>query len=156
MRHFSETIDIARPLEDVWRTIGTPERWFDGYLEIRQRSPDYPAPQTRDDHVYRTRKNEKVDARVTRSDAPRMLEEVHEGQTFSRHLRYSLSPSSAGTSVRVDDDVSFKGLGRLAAAIATRDIKHRWHTSLVRLKATVEGEPPTQAAQDHASHVTHP
>jgi hypothetical protein len=42
MRHFSETIDIARPLEDVWRAIGTPERWFDGYVETRSRAADCP------------------------------------------------------------------------------------------------------------------
>ena len=140
MRHFSETIEIARPPQDVWRAIGTPERWFDGYLEIRARSADYPAPDTRDDHVYRTRRKEEVDARVTLSQAPRMLEEDHEGKTFSRHVCYSLRPSSAGTSVRVDDDVNFKGLGKLAAVIATRDIRQRWHTSLENLKATTEGQ----------------
>jgi hypothetical protein len=56
--------------------------------------------------------------------------------------------------MRVDDDVSFKGLGKLAATIATRDIKHLWHTSLERLKATAEGEPPSRA-KDHASRVAH-
>jgi uncharacterized protein YndB with AHSA1/START domain len=155
MRHFSESIDIAKPPEEVWRAIGAPERWFDGYVETRERSADYPGPQTHDDHVYRTRKKEKVDARVTRSDAPRLLEEEHEGQTFSRHLRYGLKPSSVGTCVRVDDDVSFKGLGKLAAAVATRDIKHRWHISLERLKATAEGEPLTRPAQDDAPGVPH-
>ena len=139
MRHFSETIDIARPREDVWRAIGTPERWFDGYVETRSRSADYPGPDTRDDHVYRTRRKEPVDARVTRSEAPSVLEEDLEGKTFARHVRYSLTPSNGGTLLRVDDDVRFKGLGKLAAAIATRDINHRWHSSLGKLKATVEG-----------------
>jgi uncharacterized protein YndB with AHSA1/START domain len=139
MRHFSESIDIARPLEDVWRAIGTPERWFDGYVETRSRSADYPGPDTRDDHVYRTRRKEQVDARVTRSQAPSVLEEDLEGKTFARHVRYTLTPSNGGTSLRVDDDVRFKGLGKLAAAIATRDISHRWHSSLEKLKATVEG-----------------
>ena len=40
MPQFSESIDIARPPEDVWRAIGTPERWFEGYLETRSRSAD--------------------------------------------------------------------------------------------------------------------
>jgi uncharacterized protein YndB with AHSA1/START domain len=149
MRHFSETIDIARPPQEVWRAIGTPERWFDGYLETRSRSANYPAPNTHDDHLYRTRRNEHVDARVTRSEAPRVLEEDHEGKTFSRHVRYSLTPSMAGTSMagtllRVDDDVRFKGLGKLAAPIATREIKQRWHTSLKKLKATAEGGQSSQ------------
>jgi uncharacterized protein YndB with AHSA1/START domain len=139
MRHFSESIDIARPLDDVWRAIGTPERWFDGYVETRSRSADYPGPDTRDDHVYRTRRKEQVDARVTRSEAPSVLEEDLEGKTFARHVRYTLTPSNGGTSLRVDDDVRFKGLGKLAVAIATRDISHRWHSSLEKLKATVEG-----------------
>ncbi len=76
MPQFSDSIDIARPPEDVWRAIGTPERWFEGYLETRTRSADY---------------------------------------------------------------VSFKGLGKLAAPIASRDIKRRWESSLARLKATAEG-----------------
>jgi hypothetical protein len=139
MPQFSESIDIARPPEDVWRAIGTPERWFEGYLETRSRSADYPAPDTRDDHFYRTRRREEVDARVTRSEAPSVLEEDQEGKTFSRHVRYSLSPSPVGTSLRVEDDVSFKGLGKLAAPIASRDIKQRWETSLAKLKATAEG-----------------
>ena len=82
-----------------------------------------------------------MDARVTRSDAPTVLEEDQEGKTFSRHVRYSLSPSPTGTTLRVEDDVSFKGLGKLAAPIASRDIKKRWETSLERLRATAEGGP---------------
>jgi hypothetical protein len=76
---------------------------------------------------------------VTRSEAPSVLEEDFEGKTFARHARYSLAPSNGGTSLRMDDDVRFKGLGKLAVAIATPDINHRWHSSLEKLKATVEG-----------------
>jgi len=47
MPQFSEIIDIERPPEDVWRAIGTPERWIEGYLETRARSEDYPGPATR-------------------------------------------------------------------------------------------------------------
>jgi uncharacterized protein YndB with AHSA1/START domain len=140
MAHFSEAIDIARPPEDVWRAIGKPEGWLEGYVETRLRSPDYPGPGTRDEHLYRTRMKEEVDARVTRSEPPSLLEEDVEGKTFSRHVRYSLSPSPGGTSVRVEDDVNFKGLGKLAAPIATRDIKKRWESSLAKLKAVAEGQ----------------
>jgi uncharacterized protein YndB with AHSA1/START domain len=139
MPQFSDSIEIARPPEDVWRAIGTPERWFEGYLETRSRSADYPGPDTRDDHVYHTRTNEEVGSRVTRSEAPSVLEEDQEGKTFSRHVRYSLTPSPTGTSVQVQDDVSFKGLGKLAAPIASRDIKKRWETSLQKLRAAAEG-----------------
>ena len=96
MPHFSESIDIERPPEDVWAAIGTPERWFEGYLETRSRSADYPGPDTRDDHLYRTRVQEEVGAHVTRSEAPSVLEEDQEGKTFSRHVRYSLTPSPTG------------------------------------------------------------
>jgi hypothetical protein len=41
-------------------------------------------------------------------------------------VRYSLTPSTTGTTLRVDEDVTFKGIGKLAAPIATRDIKKRW------------------------------
>jgi uncharacterized protein YndB with AHSA1/START domain len=138
MPRFSESIDIARPSVDVWRAIGTPERWFEGYLETRSRSADYPGPGTRNDHLYRTRRKEEVNARVTRSEAPSVLEEDQDGKTFSRHVRYRLSPSATGTSLRVEDDVTFKGLGKLAAPIASRDIRKRWETSLEQLKAATE------------------
>jgi uncharacterized protein YndB with AHSA1/START domain len=140
MPQFSESIDIERPPEEVWRAISTPEHWFEGYLETRSRSAEYPGPGTRDDHLYRTRMKEEVEARVTRSEAPSVLEEDQEGKTFSRHVRYSLNPSPAGTTFRVDDQVDFKGLGKLAAPIASRDIKRRWETSLRKLKAAAEGD----------------
>jgi uncharacterized protein YndB with AHSA1/START domain len=139
MPQFSESIEIERPPEDVWRAIGAPERWFAGYVETHSRSADYPRPGTRDAHLYHTRRNEEVETRVTRSEAPSVLEEDQEGQTFSRHLRYSLSPSATGTVVQVQDDVSFKGLGKLAAPVASRDIKKRWETSLEKLKTAAEG-----------------
>jgi hypothetical protein len=82
-----------------------------------------------------------VGARVTRSEAPNVLEEDQEGKTFSRHLSYRLTPSARGTSLRVEDDVTFKGVGKLAAPIASRDIKKRWGTSLQRLKAAAQGGP---------------
>jgi uncharacterized protein YndB with AHSA1/START domain len=99
MPQFSESVDIRRPPEDVWRTISTPERWFEGYVETRSRSAEYPAPGTRDDHLFRTRMKEEVEARVTRSEAP-----------------------------------------KLAAPIASRDIRKRWETSLRHLKAAAEEE----------------
>ena len=138
MPHFSESIEIARPPEDVWRAISTPERWFEGYVETRSRSADYPGPGTHDAHVYRTRAMEEVDARVTRSEAPSVLEEDQEGKTFSRHVQFILSASPTGTSLRVEDDVTFKGLGKLAAPIASRDIRKRWETSLEQLKGATE------------------
>ena len=140
MPQFSDSIDIARPPAAVWRAISAPERWFEGYLETRERSPEYPAPGSHDDHLFRTRTKEEVVARVTHSEAPSVLEEDQEGRTFSRHVRYSLDPSNGGTLVRVEDKVDFKGLGKLAAPIASRDIRKRWETSLQHLKAAAEEE----------------
>jgi uncharacterized protein YndB with AHSA1/START domain len=138
MARFSDTVDIKRPAEEVWRVVGQPERWFEGYLETRSRSPEYPAPETRNDHLYRTRMREEVEVRVTRSEAPTLLEETQQGRTFARRLRYSLSPTADGTLLRVEDNIVFKGLGKLAAPIASRDVRNRWATSLERLKAAVE------------------
>jgi uncharacterized protein YndB with AHSA1/START domain len=138
MARFSETVEIKRPPEEVWRVLGQPERWFEGYLETRSRSPGYPAPDTRNDHLYRTRIKEEVEVRVTRAEAPTLLEETQQAKTFARRVRYSLSGAPAGTSLRVEDTVVFKGLGRLAAPIASRDVRNRWATSLETLKAAAE------------------
>jgi hypothetical protein len=69
---------------------------------------------------------------------PTVLEEHQEGLTFVRDLRYTLASSARGTALHVRDDVRFKGLARLAAPIAVRDIKKRWTSSLNALKATAE------------------
>jgi uncharacterized protein YndB with AHSA1/START domain len=138
MAQFRETIGVKRPPEEVWRVLGQPERWFEGYLETRSRSPGYPAPDARNHHLYRTRMNEEVDVRVTRCEAPTLLEETQQGKTFARRVRYSLSPARDGAFLRVEDNVVFKGLGKLAAPIASRDVRNRWAASLERLKAAVE------------------
>ena len=122
MAQFSETVDIKRPPEEVWRVLGRPERWFEG----------------RNDHFYRTRMREEVEVRVTRSEAPTLLEETQHGRTFARRVRYSLSPAPDGTLLRLEDSIVFKGLGKLAAPIASRDVRNRWATSLERLKGAVE------------------
>jgi uncharacterized protein YndB with AHSA1/START domain len=138
MAQFSESVNIRRPPEDVWRVLGQPERWFEGYLETRSRSPGYPAPDTRNDHLYRTRMKEEVEVRVTRAEPPTLLEETQQGKTFARRLRYRLSPAPDGTSLRLEDNIVFKGLGKLAAPLASRDVRKRWATSLERLKAAAE------------------
>jgi hypothetical protein len=55
MAQFSDTVDVKRPPGEVWGVLGQPERWFEGYLETRSRSAQYPAPDTRTNHLYRTR-----------------------------------------------------------------------------------------------------
>ena len=141
MPRFTDSVEIARPPEVIWRLLAMPERWFEGYRETRSRSDGYPAAGTRNDHLYRTRANEEVRVTVTRSEPPSLLEEHQEGMTFSRDVLYTLTPSSVGTSVRVDDEVMFKGLGRLAAPLASRDIRKRWAASLTNLKLTGESGP---------------
>jgi uncharacterized protein YndB with AHSA1/START domain len=138
MAQFSQSVDIKRPPEEVWPVLGQPERWFEGYVETRSRSAGYPASGTRNDHLYRTRMTEEVEVRVTRCEAPTLLEETQQGRTFARRVRYTLSPAPGGTSLRVEDTVVFKGLGKLAAPIASRDVRKRWATSLEGLKAAVE------------------
>jgi hypothetical protein len=44
------------------------------------------------------------------------------------------SVCATGTTLGVDDEVNFNGIGRLAAPIASRDVKKRWETSLEKLK----------------------
>jgi hypothetical protein len=137
MAQFSETADIKRP-PGRWTVLDEPERWFEGYLETRSRSPEYPATDTRNDDLYRTRMREEVEVRVTRSEAPTLLEETQHGKTLVRRVRYSLSPAPDGTLLQVEDNIVFKGLGKLAAPIASRDVRNRWATSLERLKAAAE------------------
>jgi hypothetical protein len=69
-----ESIEIARPVEDVWRLLGQPERWLEGYVETRSRSPGYPAPGARNDHTFHTRIDEEVAVQVVRSGRPTLLE----------------------------------------------------------------------------------
>jgi hypothetical protein len=52
----------------------------------------------------------------------------------------TLTPADGGTTLRVEDDVNFKGLGKLAAPIAARDVKRRWTTSLRKLRDEAQAE----------------
>jgi uncharacterized protein YndB with AHSA1/START domain len=142
MPRHSESVEIARPAERVWPLLGEPERWVEGYLETRSRSPDYPGPNTRNDHVFRTRIKEHVSVRVVRSEPPVLLDESHRGKTFTRRLSYRLSPTDGGTRLTVEDEIAFKGLARLAAPIALLDVKRRWARSLAKLQAAAESTAP--------------
>jgi carbon monoxide dehydrogenase subunit G len=136
-RH-SDSVEIARPAEEVWPVLGAPERWSQGYLETRHRSPGYPGPDTRNDHVYRTRIREEVKTRVIHSEAPTLLEEAQRGKTFSRRVSYRLEPAGERTRLTVEEEISFLGLARVAAPLAMLEVRHRWRRSLERLKAEVE------------------
>jgi len=138
----TERIEIAAAPETVWRLLGQPETWFEGYIGTSSRSPGYPGPDSQNDHVFRTRMKEQVSVRVVRSEQPVHLEESHEGKTFSRRLSYRLSPTDGGTRLTVEDEIAFKGLARLAAPLALLDVKRRWARSLARLRAAVEATTP--------------
>jgi hypothetical protein len=47
----------------------------------------------------------------------------------------------------VEDDVTFKGVGKLAAPLASRDIRKRWETSLDKLRTAAESEPSSRPAE---------
>lgn len=137
MPHFSQTMEISRPPDAVWRVLAQPEQWFEGYLETKNRSPEYPAPDSRNDHVYKTRMKEDVTVKVLRSEAGTLLEETQEGRTFSRKVIYRLEPAYEDrTKLTVEDEVDFKGLGKLAGPFAARDVRSRWTRSLERLRST--------------------
>jgi hypothetical protein len=53
-------------------------------------------------------------------------------------VRYRLEPVGERTRVTVEDDISFLGLARLAAPLASRDVRGRWRRSLERLRETAE------------------
>jgi len=55
-----------------------------------------------------------------------------------REANLGLNPIADGTLLRLEDNIVFKGLGKVAAPIASRDVRNRWATSLERLKAAVE------------------
>lgn len=137
MPHFSDTIEISRPPDAVWRVLARPERWVEGYVDTKDRSPDYPAADSRNDHVYKTRMREDVTVKVLRSEAGSVLEETQEGKTFSRRVTYRLEPAYQDrTKLTVEDDIEFKGLGKLAGPLAARDVKKRWGSSLKNLRDT--------------------
>jgi carbon monoxide dehydrogenase subunit G len=138
MPQYTESVEIASPVAQVWEVLATPERWSEGYLETRSRSPDYPNIDSRNDHVYRTRIKEDVAARVIHSDPPRLLEEAQKGRTFSRRVRYRLEAAGERTRLTVEDEISFLGLAQLAAPLAGRDVQGRWRRSLERLRETAE------------------
>jgi hypothetical protein len=61
---------------------------------------------------------EQVSARVVRSDAPTVLEEEQDGKTFSRRVRYTLSPVYNGTMLNVEDE----SISRASASSPARSL----------------------------------
>jgi hypothetical protein len=132
MPQYTESVEIGSPAARVWEVLATPERWSEGYLETRLRSPDYPNPDSRNDHVYRTRIKEDVAARVIRSEPPRRLEEAKRGQDvlLSRAL-----PARAGRRAHPRHRGGRDQLPRAGPAgrpLAARDVRGRWRRSLER------------------------
>lgn len=127
------TVVVPQPADVVWRVLRRPELWYEGYRRSLGSDDSYPAPGSRHDHVYHTRVDENVAVEVARSEPPSLLEEHHEGRTFTRRLSYRLEPVDGGTRVTVDDEIAFKGLARLAAPLAMHDVQQRWGHSLDRL-----------------------
>ncbi len=84
--------------------------------------------------------DEEVKARVSHSESPALLEEDHAEKTFARHLRYQLAASEVGTRLTIEDEITFKGLAKLAAPLAFRDVKRRWARSLERLRSAAEAD----------------
>jgi uncharacterized protein YndB with AHSA1/START domain len=143
----SESVEIARPPEQVWRPLSEPERWLEGYVRTRSRSPGYPEPNARNEFVFHTRMDEEVDAQVVRSEAPTLLEERQAGKTFERRVRYRLASTDGATQLSIEDEITFKGLAKLAAPLALRDVKRRWARSLERLRAAAEAESSPSPAE---------
>lgn len=100
------------------------------------RSPDYPNPDSRIDHVYRTRIKEDVVARVIHSPRPRLLEEAQKGRTFSRRVRDRLEPARERTRLTVEESASSGWLGWPPAR--RPDVRGRRRRSLERLRETAE------------------
>jgi uncharacterized protein YndB with AHSA1/START domain len=140
MPTISESVEIARSPAQVWRPLSEPERWLEGYVRTRARSPEYPERDARNEFVFHTRMDEEVAAQVVRSEVPTLLEEHQAGRTFERDVRYRLAPTNGATRVSIEDEVTFKGLAKLAAPIAVRDIQRRWRRSLERLREAAEAE----------------
>lgn len=78
---------------------------------------------------------EEVAARVTRSEAPSVLEEDQEGKTFSRHVRYSPRPVQWGHPGSGGRQGGFQGPRQ--ARRADRVARHQ--EALGRVTAQAEG-----------------
>jgi hypothetical protein len=89
MPRFSDSTEIERPPEVVWRAIGTLERWLEGYLETRSRSADHPG----------------LALATTTSTAP-------EGRTGWMRGSRTPSPGTCVTAMRLLRDVAAGGCRR--------------------------------------------
>src|SRR4029450_2037035 len=107
MPTISESVEIARSPEQVWRPLSEPERWLEGYVRPRARSPESPEQDARNDFVFHTRIDEEVASQVVRSEAPTLLEERQAGKTSERDVRYRLASTNGATRVSIEDEVTF-------------------------------------------------
>jgi len=96
MPQYTESIEIGSAASRIWEMIARPERWSGGVPRDAPALPDYPKPDSRNNHIYLTRIKEDVAARAIRSQPPTLLEEARKERTFSRRLL----PPGAGRRAR--------------------------------------------------------
>jgi hypothetical protein len=134
------TVAFTQSPTALWRALCRPELWYAGYQQTLSRSADFPATGSSGRFVFRTRIDEEVAVRVERSEPYALLEERHEGRTFSRHLLYRIEQDdgASGARLTVEDAIHFKGVAKLAAPLAASDARRRWKPSFDRLQAAVE------------------
>lgn len=134
------TIAFAQPSTALWVALCRPELWYAGYQRTLSRSDDYPATGSVGRFVFRTRVDEEVSVRVDQCEPYALLEEHHDGRSFTRQVRYRIEQAdgASGTRLTVEDSIHFKGLAKLAAPLAAGDARRRWKPSFDRLQAAVE------------------
>lgn len=113
--------------------IARPERWSGGIPRDAPALPDYPKPDSRNNHIYLTRIKEDVAARAIRSQLPTLLEEARKEER-SPAVCYRLRPAGERAGLTVEDEISLLGLAQLAGRAA----RARWKRSLERLRDATE------------------
>jgi uncharacterized protein YndB with AHSA1/START domain len=140
-----QQIDIARPIDDVFAYISTPEhneRWMNQILSTERVSDEPMQVGATWRHTVRTLgRTYDVVFEVTEFDPPFRCSVRNIQGPFTFHGHYTLEPTSTGTRLTFVIEGDAAGFFRLADPLAERAIARQFAADFATLKDMLEHQP---------------
>jgi carbon monoxide dehydrogenase subunit G len=142
MIRFELSLDIARPVHEVWQYLTDPERvpeWQSSAVSSHQVSAGPMAVGTKlEDERRFLGRRARSEVEVTEYDPERLFTLHGTSGPVRFTVRHRLEAAGNGTRLEIEADADPPGLGRLARPVVERAAEHELRTDFARLKKILE------------------
>ena len=142
MARFEITVEIARPVEEVFATLADPARlpeWQSSAVEVHAHGPIEPGAHFHEVRSVMGRRLEGT-TEVTEYEPPRLFSVRSATGPVRFDVRHTLEPSEGGTRVDVVAEGEATGALRLAGPMVLRTAEREFRRDFERLKELLEAE----------------